>query len=417
MAVPKLIADFETQLTSAISAGSTSFTILSVTDDDGVTIPDGKYYLTVDSGSSNKEYFVGTLTGATKTVASVSNVSRQGVETSGAVRSHRVGVNVKMTDFATYKNYMDETSIAGASNATTTLQGLVELATQAEVDADTGTGGTGASTVPTPAVLAASKYGTRLPTADQKSALQGDTTPDATNKFLTKGKLITAGETINGATLPVPIYQNKIDNEFYVCDANDATKYKFLGFAISNGTDGNSMYAQFSGIVSGFSGLDEGQKYYVSDTAGTISNTPGTQEILVGIAISTTEILIQKGKFHASGTTTFTASSTTTITTGFRPSKVTIYALGNETSVISISNGAWTVLGGNDCVYVGLKASSTEASSAGTWSAAWRLVNGSGTEYHQGSVSNITDTAFDLVNVETTNGITANILWEAEGEL
>lgn len=50
------------------------------------------------------------------------------------------------------KGYADSLSFAGAPDATTTQKGIVELATQAEVDAKTATGGTGASLVPTPAL-------------------------------------------------------------------------------------------------------------------------------------------------------------------------------------------------------------------------------------------------------------------------
>ena len=102
-----------------------------------------------------------------------------------------------------------------------------------------------------------------------------------------------AGATINGATLPVAVYQNTSDNEFYNCDANDITKLNFVGFAISNSTDGNSIDIQFEGIVKGFTGLSEGVKYYVQDDK-TIGTSKGTYEILVGIAISATELLIMK---------------------------------------------------------------------------------------------------------------------------
>lgn len=50
------------------------------------------------------------------------------------------------------KEYADDLAIAGAPNATTTVKGIVELATQAEVDARTATGTTGASLVATPAL-------------------------------------------------------------------------------------------------------------------------------------------------------------------------------------------------------------------------------------------------------------------------
>lgn len=51
--------------------------------------------------------------------------------------------------FAT-KGYADSLTFSGAPDATTTQKGIVELATQAEVDARTAVGGTGAALVPTP---------------------------------------------------------------------------------------------------------------------------------------------------------------------------------------------------------------------------------------------------------------------------
>lgn len=50
------------------------------------------------------------------------------------------------------KEYADNLAIAGSPDATTTVKGIVELATQAEVDARTATGATGASLVATPAL-------------------------------------------------------------------------------------------------------------------------------------------------------------------------------------------------------------------------------------------------------------------------
>lgn len=105
---------------------------------------------------------------------------------------------------------------------------------------------------------------------------------------------MTAGETINGATLPVPVYFNNSDDEFYACDGNDQAKIDFIGFATSNGTDGNPLNVQFNRIVGGFSGLTVGERYWVQDTVGTIGTTRGTYEISVGIAVSTTEIFIDK---------------------------------------------------------------------------------------------------------------------------
>ncbi len=100
-----------------------------------------------------------------------------------------------------------------------------------------------------------------------------------------------AGETINGLTLPVPCFQLEADSEWYGCDANDLTKLDFGGFAISNGTNGNPIQIQTSGVVSGFSSLTSGRYYYVQDD-GTIGLNKGTYEILVGRAVSTTQIKI-----------------------------------------------------------------------------------------------------------------------------
>jgi hypothetical protein len=143
MSTPKIVADLETQLATALAIGGTSFSISSSTDDDGVSLPAGKYYFTIDNGTSQKEYVVGTLSGTS--VTSVSNVTRQGTESSGVDRAHRVGASVIMTDFMTYKNYIDETTVAGAADADANTKGVVEVPTAAEIDANTATGGTGAT--------------------------------------------------------------------------------------------------------------------------------------------------------------------------------------------------------------------------------------------------------------------------------
>lgn len=78
------------------------------------------------------------------------------------------------------------TSFAGTVDASTTVKGISEIATTAEINAGTSTGGTGASLVVRPDQLAASNYGTRLPTSGEKDALTGTSgTPGTTNKYVT----------------------------------------------------------------------------------------------------------------------------------------------------------------------------------------------------------------------------------------
>lgn len=55
--------------------------------------------------------------------------------------------------FQALKNYIDGIAIAGTVFATTALPGVVEIATQAEVDAGTATGGSGALLIPTNSTL------------------------------------------------------------------------------------------------------------------------------------------------------------------------------------------------------------------------------------------------------------------------
>lgn len=51
------------------------------------------------------------------------------------------------------KKYVDTVAVAGAPDANTTTKGIVQIPTQAQVDAGTATGSTGASLTPTPALL------------------------------------------------------------------------------------------------------------------------------------------------------------------------------------------------------------------------------------------------------------------------
>lgn len=107
---------------------------------------------------------------------------------------------------------------------------------------------------------------------------------------------MTAGEAISGT--PKAIYIKDSDGYVYKCDASfsDERIGHFIGFNTDiSGASGSPVSVQTKGIVEGFSGLDAGKFYYLSDTAGDISTAPGTYEKLVGIAISTTELLILKG--------------------------------------------------------------------------------------------------------------------------
>lgn len=125
--LPKIVSDLTVQLATAIAVSGTTATISANVDDDGVTLVDGFYYFTLDGSNSNKEHISCTKTGTVLTA--IKSVSRQAVETSGVVRAHRVGCSVVMTDFATYKSYIDNTALQGVANATPSVFGVVETTT------------------------------------------------------------------------------------------------------------------------------------------------------------------------------------------------------------------------------------------------------------------------------------------------
>lgn len=199
-----IIADFETSLATKLAIGATSGTLQSVTDDDGVTLPTGRYFLTIDGNNASKEHIACTLTSTALT--SIVSVSRQGVETSGVVRAHRVGAKVVITDFANLlhltkqlngtealdstspllydtdptitddkhlatKKYADSLAIAGSPLATESVQGITKLSVAAV-----------SAILP----IAVGDNDTRVPTQDENDALVGTsgTAVSSSNKLV-----------------------------------------------------------------------------------------------------------------------------------------------------------------------------------------------------------------------------------------
>ncbi len=105
-----------------------------------------------------------------------------------------------------------ETEIT-VEDASVTVKGVTEEATEAEVDANTAAGGTSARLFVNPSTLVTSKYGVQLPTTDEKDALAGTGTPGTGNEYVTdddtsnattadKVVRYTAGGDVNVPTTP-----------------------------------------------------------------------------------------------------------------------------------------------------------------------------------------------------------------------
>lgn len=254
---PRIIADFETQLATAIAVSGTTFTLSSFVDDDGVTLPNGTYCFTIDNGTSSKEYLMGTMTDGV--VTSVQSISRQGVATSGAVRAHRVGASVIITDFIAIKRVAD--ILAGDD----TLDGTSPLIY------DT------APTLSDPKEVATVAY--------VLSVVTGGTV-----YFSTQTWNGTAGETLAAGEM---VYFKAADQRWWKMDADDSATYLNVkrGVALGAATAGNGVVVQLSGIASGFTGLSAGSTYYLSATAGAVTSSANTS-VRIGVAVSSTAILL-----------------------------------------------------------------------------------------------------------------------------
>jgi len=215
--LPKVLANFETSLASKISNTATTGTLNTSTDADNTTLS-GDYILTIDEGQSTEEHVLATLSGASITTMTrgLSRVDSATSKTSSPDNRHEHGrgASVKITNmnlvlinrlinaddefdadnimkydaapsFTTASNelatvkFAEDQANAGAADASTVQKGLVEEATEAEIDADTAAGGTSARLFVNPSTLATSKYGTRLPSADQKTLLDDITSTAA----------------------------------------------------------------------------------------------------------------------------------------------------------------------------------------------------------------------------------------------
>lgn len=202
--LPRVVADFETQLATALSIGGTGFTLASFLDDDGVALPDGLYCFTVDNGSSVKEYLMGSM--ASGVVTSVQSVSRQAALTSGAMRPHRVGASVILTDFVSIKYLADFLSGNAALDGThpliydtePTFLNNLELVTKQYADGIASAGAPDASTttkgiaklsvapVSPTSPIAVGDNDPRLPTTTEIAAMAAASSPSGTNPFQTE---------------------------------------------------------------------------------------------------------------------------------------------------------------------------------------------------------------------------------------
>jgi len=312
---------------------------------------------------------------------------------------------------------LNRTAFAGAPDATLTVKGIVEIATTAEIDADTATGSTGASIVARPDQLVLSKYGTRLPTANEKSALVGNNTDIAVgtgNKYVTQTGLQKSAEVYAASTT---------GNDTYVVTLSPVPTSLVNGMTIRFKPDtANTGAATLNvnslgalAIVTGLSTALVTGDIVANQVCEVIYNSTGTVWQLVNPASA---VLIATA--YTNGTTTkdaADASTTQNIAHGLGriPKKVKIRAIGITGGASSGDLNTYI----SETVYNGTTQSSVSlydlaSGTAGQISTTFILdLSGSGTQ--SGVVT------FDATNIIITWTKTSSpsgtytLLWEAEG--
>lgn len=121
----------------------------------------------VDNGNGT-----GTLNGLTRDL-----ISKSPYTTSGTGRGHGSNATIVFganpQTFGAIIAYINAIAIAGAPNASTIIQGLLQLSTSAQVNSGTALGSTSAPLAVTPDVLLTSMYGLYIPAAGEKTILTG----------------------------------------------------------------------------------------------------------------------------------------------------------------------------------------------------------------------------------------------------
>lgn len=252
------------------------------------------------------------------------------------------GMIVKNSTSGELNQYIGGSWIAVAAGSTqpnmsTTVAGKGERATDAELAAGTGTGGTGAPTVATGSSFTATPTANKVPVADGTGKLAtGWITPQTITPAA-------AGEAVDGSSTPQLVYisdgaNSRTAGRFYKADADDNTNIAIIpvGFVTENASSVGTTYDVKQGIVSGFTGLTAGAIYYSSTTAGAISATAAQYSYPIGRAISTTAILVFTPNLTPQAytqifTNVATASSANVdFYSGFKPRNISfvIYMLG-----------------------------------------------------------------------------------------
>lgn len=299
--IPVSTAVFQTSLQNSIGTSDTSMTLVTGTNKAGNSLS-GYMCFNIDEGTSLEEFVCGTVSGTavTSMLRGIDPVDGD-TEVTALKKSHRRGASVKITDYPsiaivsrilngdetipnalTYagattcasnaqlcpKSYVDGVAVAGASNADTTTKGIVEEATQAEVDARTTTGGTAAKLFAPLDKIRASKYHDYAADAGANDTYTATVTPAPTayatgQIFQFKANTLNTGAaTVNFNSLGAKTIKKHGNTDLETGDilANQIVQVQY---------DGTNMQLQSETAVSKSIKISQdGAQIYASSTSG-----------------------------------------------------------------------------------------------------------------------------------------------------
>lgn len=261
-------------------AGDTSVTLKQMLDIDGNEV-DMTYFGTtgfgtLEPGNGDLEeqiVFTGITqnTNGTATLTGVSNVlfAYPYTQSSGLAKTHAGSVTFVISNtsgyYDTFTNKNDNETIVGlydfpSGSNNPTIGNLTYVAPTADTQ------------------IATKKY------VDQTAT--GTTNVDQIVITGTGGETITNGQAV---------YLKTSDQRWWRADSS-ATASSVgvqLGFANSASTAGTSITVLIAGYEKNLLGLTPGSDYFLTDTPGSISTTPGTNKVLIGNAVSAALLLME----------------------------------------------------------------------------------------------------------------------------
>lgn len=316
--------------------------------------------------------------------------------------------NGPVTTFVDYAQ-LERTALLGCSNASTSIDGCVQIGTSAQVASSTATGSTGANLV-IPASMATSSNdvaglhvvvtqnsgkinwnqidlgtsftSTAADTFTAQATFSGGTLTTASSTITATSTAtartigfnpqlnMTASTTITGFTLPQAVTIATSTGAVILSSANTYGATQFYGYAITNAVNGGTVVVQTAGVVSGFSALTLGADYYVQNSAGTIGTSIPVPEIYAGTAISSTQLVIEPRDMQYIGTGSISGNGGSATVPPF--TRLILVSINvSQTSAHNSGGGALGLDGKADNPSVSVEASTCCTYSNATYSATW----------------------------------------------